>query len=99
MTVVDIGVDHDFGDAPGLVVRKVARGTSNMARGPAMARAVALKAMEVGCELAYELIGQGADISSDWGKWVSATPTASSAITSVITGRPVREVTGTGHGY
>jgi len=97
VTVVDIGVDHDFGDVPGLVVRKVARGTSNMARGPAMDRGVALKAMEVGCELAYELIEQGADIFGV-GEMGIGNTTASSAITSVITGRPAREVTGRGTG-
>ena len=31
--VVDIGVDHEFDPAEGLIIRKVARGTANMAKG------------------------------------------------------------------
>src|SRR4030042_299633 len=34
--VVDIGVNHDFGEQPGLISRKVARGSRNMAREPAL---------------------------------------------------------------
>ena len=37
--VVDVGVDYDFGDTPGLINKKVARGTRNFAKGPAMSRA------------------------------------------------------------
>ncbi|HEY6007639.1 MAG TPA: nicotinate-nucleotide--dimethylbenzimidazole phosphoribosyltransferase, partial [Geobacteraceae bacterium] len=50
--VVDIGVDHYFGIAAGLIVRKVARGTQNFAKGPAMSRDQAVAAVEVGIELA-----------------------------------------------
>jgi nicotinate-nucleotide--dimethylbenzimidazole phosphoribosyltransferase len=32
--VVDVGVDFDFGDTPGMLHRKVARGTRNFAKGP-----------------------------------------------------------------
>ncbi len=34
--VVDIGVDHDFGTVPGLISKKVMRGTRNMLSEPAM---------------------------------------------------------------
>src|SRR5690606_37616087 len=36
VTVVDVGVDHDFGEALGLVRAKVRRGTRNFAVEPAM---------------------------------------------------------------
>lgn len=37
--IVDAGVNHDFGVRPGLVDRKVAPGTANFCRGPAMSQA------------------------------------------------------------
>src|SRR5512136_1440858 len=40
--VVDIGVDHDFGELAGLIGKKVSRGTRNFTRGPAMTRDQAL---------------------------------------------------------
>ncbi len=36
--VVDVGVDYDFADTVGLIHKKVARGTKNFAKGPAMTR-------------------------------------------------------------
>src|SRR4030042_1333346 len=62
VTVVDIGVDHDFEPLSGLMQRKVAYGTRNMAKGPAMDRNIALKAMEVGYDVAMGVIDHGADI-------------------------------------
>ncbi|MDD2582769.1 MAG: nicotinate-nucleotide--dimethylbenzimidazole phosphoribosyltransferase, partial [Desulfuromonadaceae bacterium] len=50
--VVDVGVDYDFGGTPGMLHRKVARGTRNFARGPAMTRDEMLAAMQVGIDLA-----------------------------------------------
>ena len=38
VVVVDMGVDHDFNGAAGLVDRKVVRGTRNMRKGPGMTR-------------------------------------------------------------
>jgi nicotinate-nucleotide--dimethylbenzimidazole phosphoribosyltransferase len=38
LRVVDMGVDADLQDFPGLIHRKVARGTANIAAGPAMSR-------------------------------------------------------------
>jgi nicotinate-nucleotide--dimethylbenzimidazole phosphoribosyltransferase len=97
VAVVDIGVDHEFEAIPGLVMRKVARGTDNMAQGPAMTRDTALEAMEVGCRMAFEAIDDGVDILAT-GEMGIGNTTASSAITAVFTRRPVREVTGLGTG-
>ena len=54
VVVVDIGVDHDFIDAAGLIKKKVNKGTKNIAKGPAMSKDEAVKALEVGIELANE---------------------------------------------
>ena len=97
VVVVDIGVDGDFEELAGLVSAKVARGSSNMARGPAMSEAELLSAIGVGVELAawaekqgYTLIGTG--------EMGIGNTTAASAITSVLTGKPVAQVTGRGTG-
>jgi len=95
--VVDIGVDHDFGDLPGLLHRKVKRGTANITRGPAMGREEAQAAIEIGMALAEEARRDGADIIGTGDMGIGNT-TPSSAITAVVTGRPVEEVTGRGTG-
>ncbi len=46
--VVDVGVDHDFGAAEGLLQLKVARGTRNLRREPAMTREECERAIEAG---------------------------------------------------
>src|SRR6185369_11253575 len=46
--VVDIGVDHLFEPTPGLIIRKIARGTKNFATEPAMTLEEASAALEVG---------------------------------------------------
>jgi nicotinate-nucleotide--dimethylbenzimidazole phosphoribosyltransferase len=95
--VVDIGVDHEFGEMIDLVDMKVVHGTANLMRGPAMSREEAQRCLRVGILLAdgyaakgYNLIGTG-----DMG---IGNTTASSAIAAVITGKKVSEVTGRGTG-
>ncbi len=92
--VVDIGVDYDFGVVPGLIGKKVMAGTRNLLREPAMTRAQAEQAILVGVELAAQesigLIGTG--------EMGIGNTTPSAAITAVMTGRPVSEVTGRGTG-
>lgn len=95
--VVDIGVDHEFGNLSGLIRRKIMPGTRNIARGPAMTREQALAAMQVGIELTQALAREGADIVGT-GDMGIANTTPSSAITAVMTGKPVSEVTGRGTG-
>jgi len=95
--VVDIGVDHDFAGLPGLIHRKVRKGTENMTKGPAMSREEVLSAMEVGRSLAEEARAEGVDIIGT-GDMGIANTTPSSAITSVLTGMPVEEVAGRGTG-
>lgn len=95
--VVDIGVDHDFGDLPGLISRKIRRGTADMTAGPAMSKEETLAAMDVGTALAEEAKRDGVDIIGTGDMGIGNT-TPSSAITAVITGRPVEGVTGRGTG-
>ncbi|MDE3180763.1 MAG: nicotinate-nucleotide--dimethylbenzimidazole phosphoribosyltransferase [Acidobacteriota bacterium] len=95
--VVDIGVDGEFGDVAGLVKMKVAPGTRNMALGPAMSEAELTSALNAGLELAALAHKQGRSLIGT-GEMGIGNTTAASAVTSVLTGRPVAEVTGRGTG-
>lgn len=95
--VVDVGVDYEFDDLPGLIRKKVARGTCNFVKGPAMSREEALAAMRVGIELATEAkAGQVAMLGT--GEMGIGNTTPSSAIIAAISGMSAREVTHRGTG-
>ena len=97
VVVVDIGVDHEFQPVEGLIIRKVARGTGNMVRGPAMSREQALQAVSVGLEVADHARRQKADLVGTGDMGIGNT-TPSSAILSALTGLPVSQVTHRGTG-
>ena len=95
--VVDAGVDYEFDDAPGLIIKKVAHGTQNMALGPAMTREQAVEGILNGIELAIDAIDHGYGLLAT-GEMGIGNTTPASAITSVITGHSPEEVTGRGTG-
>ena len=98
VTIVDIGVAADFEpDLPGLLYRKVAKGTRNMAKGPAMTRAEAEKALSEGMDVLKQVAEKGLDLLATGDMGIGNT-TPSSAIVAVMTGLPVRTVTGRGTG-
>jgi len=97
VVVIDIGIDHEFGEVEGLLNMKVMRGTANLMRGPAMTREDALKCLRVGILLADGYATKGYDLFGTGDMGIGNT-TASSAIAAVITGRKVPEVTGRGTG-
>lgn len=108
VVVVDIGVDYDFGNNPpsppfskgglgGFISRKVVSGTKNMRKGPAMTREEAVKCIQVGIELANEYAKRGYKIFGT-GEMGIANTTPSSAITSIVTGKYVEDITGRGTG-
>src|SRR5579859_2994329 len=95
--VVDVGVAADLPAAPGLLPRKVRRGTADMTAGPAMTRAEAQRAVEVGIETARDLVAAGNRclLTGDMG---IANTTASAALIAAFTGADPRDVTGRGTG-
>ena len=95
--VVDVGVAADFAPDPGLLQYKVARGTQNMALGPAMTREQAIQSIEAGIRAVDIQFDQGLDLLGTGDMGIGNT-TPSSAIVAAITGRPVAEVTGRGTG-
>jgi nicotinate-nucleotide--dimethylbenzimidazole phosphoribosyltransferase len=98
VTIVDIGVASDFDPSlPGLLHRKVAHGTRNMAKGPAMTRAEAEKALVEGMDVLAQVAEKGLDLIATGDMGIGNT-TPSSAIVAVLTGLPVAKVTGRGTG-
>lgn len=94
--VVDIGVDEDL-DCAGILDRKIRKGTWNIARGPAMTREEALKAIETGVGIIGDLKNKGVNLLGT-GEMGIGNTTTSSAITAVLTESPLEELVGKGSG-
>lgn len=97
VVVVDAGVVGNAPVASGVIVKKVARGTQNIAVGPAMSRAQAVRAVEVGIEALAEEMTPPLDLVGVGDMGIGNT-TPSAAIISTFTGRNPLEVTGRGTG-
>jgi nicotinate-nucleotide--dimethylbenzimidazole phosphoribosyltransferase len=77
--------------------RRLGPGTANFTRGPAMSRATAGRALDIGMRLSDELADEGFGLLAV-GEMGIGNTTAASALTAVLTGRPVAKVTGRGTG-
>jgi nicotinate-nucleotide--dimethylbenzimidazole phosphoribosyltransferase len=95
--VVDIGVDYDFEPAPGLIIRKVAKGTRNFAKQSAMTREEAVAAVEIGIALADQAKAEGIAMVGT-GEMGIGNTSPSSAIIAALSKCTVREVTHRGTG-
>jgi nicotinate-nucleotide--dimethylbenzimidazole phosphoribosyltransferase len=95
--VVDMGVCEALPPQPNLRSHRIAAGSANFTRGPAMTRQQASAAVQVGCELARELCADGANLIGI-GEMGIGNTTAASALAAAFTGAPVEEVTGRGTG-
>ena len=97
VVVVDMGMKAPVAGLPGVLDRRVGPGTRNLARGPAMARDEAVRAMEAGIAVAADLAADGVDVVAI-GEMGIANSTAASALTAALTGAPPADVTGRGTG-
>lgn len=97
VVIVDMGVAGDLKPNPQLLSRKIGYGTKNMCLGPAMTTEQATKSIEAGIDIVNGEMGLGLDIVGTGDMGIGNT-TASSAICTVMTGKPVGEVTGRGTG-
>jgi nicotinate-nucleotide--dimethylbenzimidazole phosphoribosyltransferase len=97
MNVVDVGVDAHFDGVAGLLNCKVRKGTRNMLHEAAMSDGELAQALEVGSGLAAEARAKGQSLLAV-GEMGIGNTTAASAITSVLTNKPVALVTGKGTG-
>ena len=100
--VVDMGIISDLDPsglkgAERLLVEKVGNGTANFARGPAMSRQEAEKALLIGFEQASRRIEQGADILGTGDMGIGNT-TPAAAIGTVLTGASLAKMVGRGTG-
>ncbi|MEN8614118.1 nicotinate-nucleotide--dimethylbenzimidazole phosphoribosyltransferase [Dehalogenimonas sp. THU2] len=97
VVVVNMGVAGELpADIP-VVDKLVARGTANIAKGPAMTEAQAIQAVEAGIEVVNAEIDKGLDIVGTGDMGIGNT-TPSAAICAVMTGQAVGKVTGRGTG-
>ncbi len=106
VAVVDIGVagdppgrvgDETVGPGGRLLHRRVRAGTANLARGPAMSRATAEAALDVGASLAAAAAGAGVRLAAVGDMGIGNT-TASAAVAAALLGLPPERVVGPGTG-
>lgn len=97
VVVVDVGVAADVSDVPGVLVRKVAHGTSNMAVSPAMTREECARAVLVGVEVARTIAAQGVALIGA-GEMGIGNTTAAAALTAAFAGARPEDVVGPGTG-
>ena len=93
---VDIGVASDI-HSSGVVHRKIARGTHNFAKQPAMSRDQAVQAIGVGIETALLCRQHGYDVVAT-GEMGIGNTTSTAAVTAALLHAPVELVTGRGSG-
>lgn len=93
---VDVGIQVDV-DLPKVINRKVRYGTANFLEQPAMSRAEAVQAVEVGIEVTNAAIDQGYDLLGA-GEIGIGNTTASSAVLYGFTGAHIDRVVGRGAG-
>lgn len=99
VVVVDMGVAADLSAlarSGKIIDKKVARGTANMAVGPAMTRDQAMRAIEAGIEV-VESRADAIDVFGTGDMGIGNT-TPSTAVVAALTGLSVGELTGRGTG-
>lgn len=94
LTVVDVGVDHNFENASGVVHRKVRRGTRNLAHTDALTRDEALAALLAGVDAVFE---HPCDVLA-LGEVGIGNTTASAALLALLTAAEPAAVVGRGTG-
>src|SRR5574341_1654 len=97
VVVVDIGVASDIPASKALVVKKIAYGTANIARGPAMTRDQATESILSGAEIVEAEIVRGLDIVGTGDMGIGNT-TPSAAVACALMKRPAKEIAGRGTG-
>ena len=94
--LIDVGINCDE-PIEGVIDCKIRKSTSNMAKGPAMTRQEAIRAIEIGIEMSEKYIQEDYKVIGI-GEMGIANTTPSAAIISVIAGCDPKEVTGMGAG-
>jgi nicotinate-nucleotide--dimethylbenzimidazole phosphoribosyltransferase len=95
--VIDVGVDHEFSNPPGLRNCKVRRGTKNFSRGPAMTRSEAIQSIETGIRLVEDVASENLFLLGAGEMGIGNTSSAA-AILCALTDAAPRDVVGRGTG-
>lgn len=93
---VDMGI-KDFEPVPGVLDRRIGNGTQDMTQGPAMTRAQAERAIQVGIDLAAEEKKRGTRLLAT-GEMGIGNTTTTSAVAAALLGLSPDTVTGRGAG-
>ena len=97
LRIVDVGVDYDLSGIDGIIDRKIARGTRNFLREPAMTEQEFDRAIEIGCDLVDACISEGCQVLSI-GEMGIANTSPSSIWMHLFTGIPLQDCIGAGAG-
>ncbi len=95
LCVVDVGTATDLPYEAGILNRKLAYGTQNITKGPAMTREQALAAIKTGIEMAQKAADEGYNVIGV-GEMGIGNTTTSSSVLSVLTGLSPAETVGRG---
>ncbi len=94
--LVDVGINTDE-KIPGLLNRKIARGTANFTKGPAMTRKMCIKAIETGIDIVLQLKEEGCELIGT-GELGMGNTTSSACVLMGLTGLTANEAVGKGAG-
>ena len=97
LRIVDVGVDYDLSSVPGIIDRKIARGTKNFLYEPAMTEEEFDKAIEIGAALVDDCIEEGCKVLSI-GEMGIANTSPSSIWMSLFGDIPLKDCIGAGAG-
>ena len=97
LRIVDVAVDYDLSSVPGIIDRKIARGTRNFLHEPAMTEEEFDKAIEVGASLVDDCIREGCRVLCI-GEMGIGNTSPSSIWMSLFCGIPLDECIGAGAG-
>ena len=98
LKVVDAGVDHDFPKDANLIHAKIAKGTKNILKEPAMSADLCKKAMDKGREIVNDEFTNGCNIIS-FGEMGIGNTSAASLLMSKYLGLSIEDCTGRGTGH
>ncbi|MBQ8712135.1 MAG: nicotinate-nucleotide--dimethylbenzimidazole phosphoribosyltransferase [Prevotella sp.] len=97
LRIVDVGVDYDLSRVPGIIDRKIARGTRNFRYEPAMTEEELDRAMQTGAELVDDCHAEGCRIVSI-GEMGIGNTSPSSIWMHLFCNIPLKECIGAGAG-
>lgn len=95
--IIDVGVSSDLPALPNVVTARIASGTHDFMREPAMTAAQCHAAMDVGAQAVQRAIDVGADVIA-LGEMGIANTTSAAAVLAALTGVPVEDAVGRGTG-